>query len=212
MRAACAKRLKLINTSKVDKDKVNKIAAVLVPLCIHDGKLGLLYTLRSNKVSMNRGQVSFPGGMKDKSDETLEDTALRETWEELKISKDSVEIWGSANLISRRDVIVLPVLGFIGDVDPKKLNVNKNEVEEAFVQPLEKLCDPALCRYTQFRNQYTLPTYLGGSHKIWGLTAVITHVIMSALLPNVYKNKLVNLQSVGGDKKNTSSFSEIRNY
>lgn len=161
---------------------------------------------------MNRGQVSFPGGMKDKNDETLEDTALRETWEELKIPKSSVDVWGSGNLISRRDVTVLPVLGYIGEVDPKKLNVNKSEVEEAFVQPLEKLCDPALSRYTHFRNQYTLPTYLGGSHKIWGLTAIITHVIMSALLPDVYKNKLVFMTPIVGDKKSASNFSEIRKY
>ncbi|KAL7293862.1 hypothetical protein TKK_0012916 [Trichogramma kaykai] len=192
VRTEFIKRLKLIKmTTKVHN--TGNEAAVLIPFCIHNGKLGLLYTLRSNKVSTNRGQVSFPGGMKDKGDKCLEDTALRETWEELHIPKDSVEVWGSGNRIERKHVIVTPVVGFIGEVDPKSLKINQQEVEEAFVHPLEKFCDPALCRYTQFRNNYTLPTYLGGNHKIWGLTAVITHIVMNALLPNVYKHKIVNL-------------------
>lgn len=189
--------------TKKSNEKPNK-AAVLVPLCIHNGKLGLLYTLRSNKVSSNRGQVCFPGGMKDESDATFEDTALRETWEELRIAKDVVDVWGSGNFIERKQVTVLPVLGFIGEVNPSSLQVNTHEVEEAFVQPLEKLCDPGLCRYTQFRNNYTLPTYLGGNHKIWGLTAVITHLVMGALAPGVYRHKLAYLKPIVGSSKETA--------
>lgn len=202
MRAECLKRLKMTKVSEQSSDKENtNTAAVLVPLCINNGKLGLLYTLRSNKVSMNRGQVSFPGGMKDKKDSTLEDTALRETEEELNITKNNIQIWGSGNLIKRKHISVMPVLGFIGNVEPNSLKINKNEVEEAFVQPLEKLCDPNLCRYTQFRSNYTLPTYLGGSHKIWGLTAVITHVVMQALAPEAYKFKLVFLRPISKDEE-----------
>lgn len=195
------------------KKSINGVsqAAVLVPLCIHNGKLGLLYTLRSNKVSMNRGQVSFPGGKKDSNDATLEDTALRETWEELHIPMDTVDVWGSGNLVERKHVSVLPVLGFIGEIDPKNLPVNTHEVEEAFVQPLEKLCDPAFCRYTQFRDNYTLPTYIGGDHKIWGLTAVITHLVMNALVPGVYKHKIAYLKPIKGDSEKTSTSSKAQN-
>ncbi|KAJ8675283.1 hypothetical protein QAD02_011069 [Eretmocerus hayati] len=195
IKTECVKRLKSVHMTKKTKDKVSE-AAVLVPLCTYNGKLGLLYTLRSNKVRANRGQVSFPGGMKDEKDKTLEDTALRETWEELNIARDTVEVWGSGNLIYRKNVTVMPVLGFVGKVDPKSLKVNAQEVQEAFFHPLEKLCDPALCRYTQFRDNYTLPTYLGGEHKIWGLTAVITHLVMSALVPDTYKHKLVYLKPI----------------
>ena len=211
MRAACVKRLKLVNMSMKNEEKKTNKAAVLVPLCINNGKLGFLYTLRSHKVSMNRGQVSFPGGMKDTSDATLEDTALRETWEELRIAKDVIDVWGSASIIQRKDVSVLPVLGFIGEIDPKSLQVNKHEVEEAFVQPLEKLCNPALCRYTQFRNSYTLPTYLGENHRIWGLTAIITHLVMNALVPSVYKHKLAYLQSIEGINNVSSYSNEAQN-
>ncbi|XP_011502134.1 PREDICTED: nucleoside diphosphate-linked moiety X motif 8, mitochondrial [Ceratosolen solmsi marchali] len=207
-KVSCIKRLKCINQNDKTEESSNK-AAVLVPLCIHNGKLGLLYTLRSHKVSMNRGQVSFPGGMKDSNDASLEDTALRETWEELQISKDIIDVWGTANLIKRKHVTVLPVLGYIGEIDPKSLQINKNEVEEAFVQPLEKLCDPKLCRYTSFKNSYVLPLYLGANYKIWGLTAVITHIVMNALVPDVYKNKLPLMQFVDDTKASSTTTIKI---
>ncbi|XP_014211084.1 nucleoside diphosphate-linked moiety X motif 8-like isoform X1 [Copidosoma floridanum] len=200
IRSACVERLQNAQVFKPSKNSAIKSAAVLVPLCIHNGKLGLLYTLRSTKVSMNRGQVSFPGGMKDKNDATLEDTALRETEEELNIARSDIEIWGSGNLIVRKEMAVLPVLGFIGRVEPKSLKVNTNEVEKAFVQPLEKLCDLALCRYTQFRNNYTMPVYLVDNYKIWGLTAAITHIVMQALVPKVYKHNIIRLNLVSREE------------
>lgn len=95
-----------------------------------------------------------------------------------------------------KKVNVMPVFGYIGDINVDELRVNKREVEEAFVLSLEKICDPTLFRFTQFRDGYTLPTFVGGKHKIWGLTAIITHLIMRALVPDAYKNKLVNLQTI----------------
>ncbi|XP_008206449.1 nucleoside diphosphate-linked moiety X motif 8 isoform X2 [Nasonia vitripennis] len=181
VRAACIKRLKLISLTKKSGNDASQ-AAVLVPLC----------------------------GKKDNNDATLEDTALRETWEELHIPRDTVDVWGSGNLVERKHVSVLPVLGFIGEVDPKSLPVNTHEVEEAFVQPLEKLCDPQFCRYTQFRDNYTLPTYIGGDHKIWGLTAVITHLVMSALVPGVYKHKIAYLKPIRGESEKSSTSSKAQ--
>lgn len=195
-RRSCVKNLKLYRPVKIpDGEEVSK-AAVLVPLCMYKGELGLLYTLRSTKLNTNKGQVSFPGGMYDKSDKSLEETALRETWEELRIPREKIDVWTSGNPMGRRQVSVVPVLGYIGDIEPKELRLNVDEVEEAFVLTLKHLCDPTKCRFTQFRDSFTLPTYLAGKHRVWGLTAAITHVIMKALLPDVYKHKLVYSQPV----------------
>ena len=196
------KRLKLVK-SKMEENPDK--AAVLVPLCMYNDKLGFLYTLRSKKVKMNQGQVCFPGGKVDEIDKNLEETALRETWEELKIPRESVDIWGIGNFIGRKNLSVYPVIGYIGKIDPTNLMINTQEVEEAFVYPLEKLCDPSYCRYTQFKNNYTLPTYLGEKHKIWGLTAIITHIVMSALLPDVYTLKLPYAQ-LTDDKELKSNY------
>ncbi|KAH0552236.1 nucleoside diphosphate-linked moiety X motif 8 [Cotesia glomerata] len=191
---ACISRLKQLRPMKI-KDNEKK-AAVLVPLCLYNNELGLLYTLRSFKLSTNRGQVSFPGGIQDSEDKSYEETAVRETWEELRLPRDKVEIWSRGNFVGRNDVDVMPVVGFVGEIDPKKLDINPEEVDEAFVVSLKDLCDPDKCGYTYFKKGFLLPAYTGGKHRIWGLTAVITHVIMKTLVPEVYKHEFKMLQPV----------------
>ncbi|XP_017879933.1 nucleoside diphosphate-linked moiety X motif 8 [Ceratina calcarata] len=176
-------------------------ASVLVPLCMHQGELGFLYTLRSTKINSNRGQVSFPGGMYDKEDRNLEETALRETWEELKIPRTKIDVWAAGNMIDKQKIKVLPVFGYIGEINPEKLNVNKEEVGEAFFVSLRKLCDPSLCRYTQFRDGYSLPVYLGGKYRVWGFTGAITHIVLNVLVPDVYNQQLVYLRNVTPEKE-----------
>ena len=99
-------------------------AAVLVPLCVVNGKVSLLYTLRAANLKTHRGQVSFPGGMQDVHDLTLASTALRETEEELGISQKDIEIWGPGSLVvTRHEMSVLPVAGLITcDVNAEELS------------------------------------------------------------------------------------------
>ncbi|CAH0564817.1 unnamed protein product [Brassicogethes aeneus] len=162
-----------------------KKAAVLIPVCEIDGKVSLLYTLRAASLRTHKGQVSFPGGRKDDTDETLEHTALRECYEELGINPNDILVWGSGNmLISRQETSVLPVVGQITkEIDPNKLKINKNEVDEVFTVPLEDLCDPKNLAHTQFKTGYTMPVFLGGKKRIWGLTGLITNIFLQSLLP-----------------------------
>jgi len=123
--------------------------------------------------------------MSDKSDTDLQETALRETWEELKIPRQNIDIWTTGSLINKGNVNVMPVLGYIGEVVPEELEINPDEVEEAFVISLQKLCDPELCSFTRI-SKFTLPSYLGGKYRVWGFTGFITHLALSSLIPEVY--------------------------
>ncbi|KMQ88715.1 nucleoside diphosphate-linked moiety x motif mitochondrial, partial [Lasius niger] len=199
-RKACIKRFKSVQLPKLH-DKNIPEAAILIPLCSYKGELGLLYTLRSIKLRSSGGQASFPGGMRDKSDADLQETALRETWEELKIPKEKINVWTTGNLIGKTNVNVMPVLAYIGEVVPEELEINHNEVDEAFVISLQKLCDPELCSFTYFRHfNLTLPNYLGGKYRVWGFTGAITHFVLECLVPEVYRNKILNMRSL---RKNT---------
>ena len=138
-------------------------AAVLVPLCVVNGKVSLLYTLRAANLKTHRGQVSFPGGMQDVHDLTLASTALRETEEELGISQKDIEIWGPGSLVvTRHEMSVLPVAGLITcDVNAEELPVNTDEVEEVFTVPIEVLCNkknkrphPFQCCRTPYPQNY----------------------------------------------------------
>lgn len=83
--------------------------------------------------------------------------------------------------------------------DTVKLKVNSAEVSEVFTCTLKDLCDPRNQGYTQFRSGYVIPVYFGQPveagvksmmPKIWGLTAGITHQVLTVLVPKMYKLKL----------------------
>ncbi|KYN38504.1 Nucleoside diphosphate-linked moiety X motif 8, mitochondrial [Trachymyrmex septentrionalis] len=148
--------------------------------------------------------------MRDKNDVDLQETALRETWEELKIPREKIDVWTTGNLIGKSDVNVMPVLAYIGEVVPEELKINPDEVEEAFVVSLQKLCDPKLISFTNFRRPLlTLPCYLGGKYRVWGFTGAITHMALECLVPQVYKYNFLSIQSMqknkSGDKESVSS-------
>lgn len=198
-RKACVKKFKSMQFPKL-KDKDISEAAVLIPLCSYKGELGLLYTLRSIKLRSGGGQASFPGGMRDESDADLQETALRETWEELRIPKEKIDVWTAGNLIGKTDVNVMPVLAYIGEVVPEELEINHDEVDEAFVISLRKLCDPELCHFTYFRHvNLTLPSYSGGKYRVWGFTGAITHFVLECLVPEIYRNKISDVRRLRKD-------------
>ncbi|KAK9506700.1 hypothetical protein O3M35_008587 [Rhynocoris fuscipes] len=193
-RKQCIERLKNIKLPQRELNETNKTrAAVLIPLCLVKEELSLLYTLRKADLKRHSGQVSFPGGMEDSTDSSLEYTALRETEEELSIPKEEIKLWGSGSIYVGKEFSVLPVVGYLGDIDVKKLKPNPNEVDVVFSIPLKHFCDPINCRSTQFRYQnqtYVLPVYINAQYRVWGITALITHILLVSLLPKHYKHKL----------------------
>jgi nudix motif 8 len=72
---------------------------------------------------------------------------------------------------------------------------NPDEVEKIFTISLDRLRDPNLVRHTQFRVRgtagYSMPVYLGGDMKFWGMTATVTHFLLCSLLPkDLYNRRL----------------------
>ena len=128
-RQNCIRRFKAIKISpRIKGAESKKKAAVLIPLCLVKGELSLLYTLRKADLKRHRGQVSFPGGMQDPTDESLEETALRETEEELGINRNEVDLWGSGSIVIGTEFCVLPVLGCLGSIEIEKLQPSPDEV------------------------------------------------------------------------------------
>jgi 8-oxo-dGTP pyrophosphatase MutT (NUDIX family) len=69
-------------------------AAVLLLLYLKDGEYCVLLNKRTDRVEHHKGEISFPGGVRDESDFTLLETALRETQEEMGIAPRHVELLG----------------------------------------------------------------------------------------------------------------------
>ncbi|KAK2151693.1 hypothetical protein LSH36_354g01012 [Paralvinella palmiformis] len=70
-------------------------AAVLIPLFLCDGVIHVWLTKRSEKVGHYKGQVSFPGGMKEPDDKDDIATSLREAKEEIGLEPNQVEVLGT---------------------------------------------------------------------------------------------------------------------
>ncbi|XP_076334538.1 mitochondrial coenzyme A diphosphatase NUDT8 isoform X2 [Tachypleus tridentatus] len=176
------------------KPSAVKNAAILVPLCTSNSIPSVLFTLRSPNIRRHRGQVSFPGGMTDKTDKDFIHTAIRETKEEIGIAPSKITVWGEMKPLPTRDegALVVPVVAHIGEINPRDLKINPQEVELIFTRTIQSLCDPKNWRVTQmrFKYGYTVPVFLGGEHRIWGLTAVCLHTLLLSLVPEVYNFNL----------------------
>lgn len=130
--------LALTNSSEVlGKDKYFN-SAVIIPLLEIENKFHILFEKRSNHIRQG-GEVSFPGGEFDsKKDQTLRQTALRETTEELGIPTDKIKIIGKlGTLVAPMGVTVDPFVGFLQIKDLTELVIDKNEVEKVFSVPVE---------------------------------------------------------------------------
>jgi 8-oxo-dGTP pyrophosphatase MutT (NUDIX family) len=148
-------------------------AAVLVPLVDHEDGLTVLLTQRASHLKNHAGQISFPGGRIEARDEGPLAAALRETEEEIGLSREHVTFAGylEPHLVLS-GFWVTPVVGF---VQPGfELRLDRREVEATFEVPLLHILDAAnhkarerMLGTTKVR-VYDIPY---GEHHIWGATA-----------------------------------------
>ncbi|XP_077144498.1 peroxisomal coenzyme A diphosphatase NUDT7 isoform X1 [Ranitomeya variabilis] len=112
-------------------------ASILLPLLIKQGKLHLLLTVRSMQLKTMPGDVCFPGGRQEHSEEDDIQTALREAQEEIGLCPEQVEIVGKLVPTFSRSPksMVTPVVGIVESTFQPTLN--PDEVADAFLVPLE---------------------------------------------------------------------------
>lgn len=164
-----------------------RAAAVLAPLYAIDGRPHLLFTRRSADLSVHKGEISFPGGSRDPTDDSLEHTALRETYEELGIAPASVEVIGALPpvLAAVSNFFVTPFVGWLGE-GLLPLLPNPREVAEVIEAPLQALADPAIYHTERWRRNgmtYTIHFYDFGAYRIWGLTGRMLRALLDKLPP-----------------------------
>ncbi len=110
---------------------------IMVLLVKVEGEYHFVFQNRVPEIRQG-GEVCFPGGVYDpKSDSGFKDTALRETWEEMGIPADKM------NVIGRLDTMVAPlgatVDAVVGVADVESLDeitINTKEVASFFTIPV----------------------------------------------------------------------------
>src|SRR5438105_4615540 len=148
-------------------------AAVLVPIIQHPDGLTVLFTRRTAHLKAHSGQVSFPGGRAERTDPTIEFTALREAEEEIGLPARRVEVLARLpEYFTRTGFRVTPVVGLIQP--PLELVPDSREVDEVFEVPLAFLLDSANHRRESRQLGARMATYYVIEHHdrtIWGATA-----------------------------------------
>jgi len=148
-------------------------AAVLVPLIDRSGGVQVLFTQRTAHLDDHAGQISFPGGRVEEGDASREETALRETEEEIGLASGSVAVLGRLPEYEIPSGFrITPVVGWIET--PFALNPDPFEVAAVFEAPLEHFLDAARYQRRQFRFRGRHRHYLAipfEGRYIWGATA-----------------------------------------
>jgi len=150
-------------------------AAVLVPITNNPDNPEMVFTLRSSRLSMHRGQVAFPGGMRDKEDESLKVTALRETHEEIGLPPDQVQVIAPlSQVMSLHRILVTPYVGVIPEDHP--LEANPDEIESIFRVPISYFLEDRRERtdaLSYIDNTFYVPCYRWEDYQIWGMSALL---------------------------------------
>lgn len=151
-------------------------AAVLVPLVLRESGLTVLLTQRTDHLHDHAGQVSFPGGRVEHTDESHVATALRETHEETGLAPEHVDVLGNLpRYYTGTGFAITPVTGLVRPTFT--LAPDEFEVAEVFEVPLGFLTDPSNYRLHRVRLEdgserqyYSVPWQ---DYFIWGATAAM---------------------------------------
>lgn len=168
-----------------------KQAGVLVLLYNNYDGLHFFLTRRTETVGTHKGQISLPGGAREEG-ESLEETAKRETVEELGLDPTNVEILGAPLtplFIPASDFWVTPFVAFYHRIP--ELRIAQEEVLELISVPLAMLLDESFV-FEEVREilgiSVLVPYFEIQSHKVWGATAMILSELATMLRQEVERN------------------------
>ena len=148
--------------------------AVLIPLVQVDDEWHVLFEVRSLTMRKQPGDISFPGGRIDPTDDSPMEAAIRETHEELGVDPTMHQVLGQMSAyIASPSFVVYPFVATIDhhEIDPS----NKEEVEAIFTIPVNWLLNTSpICIQFRFNRcltnfpttKFSTGTNTNGDHAI----------------------------------------------
>lgn len=152
------------------------LSSVLILLYPDQDILKTVFILRQTYDGVHSGQVSFPGGRKEDNDNSLINTALRESNEEVNIDPEKVQVLGTLSemYIPPSNYLVLPVVGYLDS--PPDFIAEKSEVAEIIEADIDFLFNDKLVKETLLDvrgYKIQAPYFDIHGHIVWGATAMI---------------------------------------
>ena len=183
-------------------------AAVMLLLHGEPDNPQVLLTQRAQHLNSHAGEVAFPGGMWEPSDSDLLQTALRETYEEIGLSAESIEPIAMLPSTSPRlrSTKVTPFVGIVRD--SFVLRPEPAEIAAIFDVPLSIFTDVNEYQYFEMKNElgvlrFPFLEYQG--YKIWGLTlnvlvGMLNNTLNSTIVLNYPSDELIEELTIRGQK------------
>jgi 8-oxo-dGTP pyrophosphatase MutT (NUDIX family) len=169
-----------------DKIPTARQSAVMILLFPDNGQLKTVFIKRSEYDGIHSGQIAFPGGQYEESDDNFKTTALRETFEEIGVSSDKIEIIGQLT-----DLFIPPsnfvVKAFAGYCKQKPKYVSdKKEVQTVIEVAIDELADEQYKHEKEFisgqgESKIRAPYFHIQNIEIWGATAMIVSELLDIL-------------------------------
>ncbi|MEM7453340.1 MAG: CoA pyrophosphatase [Planctomycetota bacterium] len=156
-----------------------RFAAVLLMIYLKQNRLHLVLTRRRDDLQDHPGQVAFPGGSQDPG-ESIDQTAIRETVEEIGVQSARLTLIGELNsvYIPPSDFTVSPFVGWHEGVP--EFRPSEAEVAELLEVDVCHLLNPETLTTGEIEyigkgetQRVTAPYFRVDEHKVWGATAIM---------------------------------------
>lgn len=162
-------------------------AAVLVPVYRDADGVPRIVLIRRTEYGIHAGQIALPGGRTEPGDASLADTAVRETFEEIGVPPERIDILASLRRVRTRSsgFDIQPFLGRIRP--PVEWRLQAAEVAAILTPAIESFTHPQ-CLTSAFVHPATWPEprrvpclRLDGDTVVWGATYRILRPLLRPL-------------------------------
>ena len=178
-------RLAELKRIAIERETARKagVLALFYPSEAKETMLALI--LRKTYKGVHSAQIGFPGGKYEIEDNTLKETALRETEEEIGVVRNSVSVLKKLTevYIPPSNFFVQPYLGITKDTP--NFILQEEEVEALVEVPLIHFMDDATKTYQNLTTSYAknieVPAFMLNNHLVWGATAMMLSEVREML-------------------------------
>lgn len=174
-------KMKSINMNLVNP----KTAAVMMLFYPKDGMTYLVLIVRNSYKGVHSSQIAFPGGKYEQEDLNFEQTALRETHEEIGVHPSKIMVLKAFTqlYIPPSNFMVYPFLG----VSKEEISFHPNPYEVAGIieLPLSIFLSNSIIVHSKIATSYSssveVPAFKIEDHIVWGATAMMLSELKEVL-------------------------------
>ena len=172
------------DANKVAASNPRKAAVLALFYPNKNNETCFLLTQRASYKGTHSAQISFPGGKIETSDKNLQETALRETFEEVGVKKSHITIVREITdvYIPPSNFLATPFLGYTTQKPTLQIN---HEVAHTFDVKLTDLLNDenisSINITTSYANKIDVPCFKLNNYIVWGATAMILNEIKELL-------------------------------